>query len=94
MIRVDKLVGEMAAKGISGKEMAKRIGIAPKTFYEKMKKGVFGTDEVEIMIEVLQLSDPMSIFFARSVTSKVTERRAHKGERGGKRKSLSNRQAN
>lgn len=73
MIRVDKLVGEMAAKGISGKEMAKRIGIAPKTFYEKMKKGVFRTDEVEIMIEVLQLSDPMSIFFARSVTSKVTK---------------------
>ena len=70
MIRVDKLVGEMAAKGISGKEMAKRIGIAPKTFYEKMKKGVFSTDEVEIMIEVLQLSDPMSIFFARSVTLK------------------------
>ena len=73
MIRVDKLVGEMAAKGISGKEMAKRIGIAPKTFYEKKKKGVFGTDEVEIMIEVLQLSDPMSIFFARSATSKSTK---------------------
>lgn len=73
MIRVDKLVGEMAAKGITGKDMAARIGIAPKTFYSKMKKGVFGTDEVEVMIDVLKLSDPMSIFFAHNVTSKVTE---------------------
>lgn len=62
MIRVDKLAGEMAAKGISGKDMAKKIGITPMTFYRKMKKGVFGTDEVEVMIKVLQLSDPMSIF--------------------------------
>ena len=38
-----------------------------------MKKGVFGTDEVEVMINVLELSDPMAIFFARDVTSKVTE---------------------
>lgn len=72
MIRVDKLAGEMASKGISGVEMAKRIGITPKTFYAKMKKGVFGTDEVEVMIKELELSDPMAIFFAHNVTSKVT----------------------
>lgn len=83
MIRVDKLVGEMYAKGISGKEMAKRIGIVPKTFYEKMKKGVFSTDEVEIMIEVLQLSDPMSIFFGTfSKLQKLEKHRAHKGVNG------------
>ncbi len=68
MIRTDKLIGIMASKKISGVQMAKIIGITPKTFYSKMKKGVFGTDEVEIMINVLDIKDPMSIFFAHNVT--------------------------
>lgn len=72
MIRTDRLIGEMAAQGISGKKMAEKLGIAPKTFYTKMKRGVFGTDEVEIMIKELKLSDPMAIFFADNVTWKVT----------------------
>lgn len=70
MIRTDRLIGEMAAQGISGKKMAEKLGIAPKTFYTKMKRGVFGTDEVEIMIKELKLSDPMAIFFADNVTLK------------------------
>lgn len=73
VIRIDKLVGEMAANGISGRKMAKYLGIVPKTFYKKMKKGVFGTDEVEIMIDVLKINDPMSIFFAKNVAYKVTK---------------------
>nr|DAX88226.1 MAG TPA: hypothetical protein [Caudoviricetes sp.] len=40
------------------------IGVTPKTFYEKMKIGVFGSDEIEIMINKLHIEDPMSIFFA------------------------------
>lgn len=41
------------------------IGVTPKTFYEKMKNGVFGSDEIEIMIEKLNIKDPMAIFFAK-----------------------------
>ena len=40
------------------------IGITPKTFYEKMKNGVFGSDEIQIMIDELHIDEPMSIFFA------------------------------
>ncbi len=68
MIRTDKLIGEMAARRISGRKMAEKLGISPKTFYTKMKRGVFGTDEVEIMIKELELNDPMAIFFANKVT--------------------------
>lgn len=62
MIRTDKLIGEMAARRISGRKMAEKLGISPKTFYTKMKRGVFDTDEVEIMIKELELNDPMAIF--------------------------------
>ncbi len=68
MIATNKLVGAMAEKRISGKMMAKRMGITPKTFYSKMKKGVFGSDEIEVMIKVLKIDDPSPIFFAKEVT--------------------------
>jgi len=65
MINTDKLRGLLAEKHVSQGEMADRIGIARKTFYEKMKRGVFGSDEIQIMIDTLDISDPMSIFFTR-----------------------------
>ena len=65
MIRTDKLIGKIAEKGYSQKDMAAAIGVTPKTFYAKMKAGVFGSDEIEIMIEKLTIEDPMAIFFAR-----------------------------
>lgn len=64
MILTNKLIGIMAEKGISQAEMARRIGITPKTFYEKMFKGVFGSDEIEIMVKELNMTNPWDIFFA------------------------------
>ena len=68
MIQVNKLRGIIAEKGLSQSDVAKEIGITPKTFYEKMKIGVFGSDEIETMIELLDIEDPVSIFFAPKVT--------------------------
>jgi hypothetical protein len=45
--------------------MANKLGITPKTFYLKMQKGVFGSDEIQIMIDVLNIKEPMDIFFAK-----------------------------
>lgn len=64
MIRTDKLRGVIAEKGYSQTDIAKFIGITPKTFYEKMKIGIFGSDEIQIMIEKLDIENPMDIFFA------------------------------
>lgn len=65
MIRVDKLRGIIAEKGFTQQEVAKMIGISPKTFYDKMKKGIFGSDEMQIMIDRLEINDPAAIFFAK-----------------------------
>lgn len=64
MIRTDKLKGIIVENGYSQNDVAKAIGITPKTFYEKMKKGVFGSDEIQKMIDMLHIEDPVSIFFA------------------------------
>ena len=64
MVDTNKLRGCIVANGKSQEEVAKSIGITPKTFYLKMKKGVFGSDEIEKMIKLLDIDDPLSIFFA------------------------------
>lgn len=65
VILTDDLKGIIAKNGYSQSDVASRIGITPKTFYEKMKIGVFGSDEIEIMIDMLNIEDPASIFFAK-----------------------------
>lgn len=65
MVAVNKLKGLIVANGMTQESLAKEIGITPKTFYLKMKKGVFGSDEIEKMIEILHIEDPMPIFFAK-----------------------------
>lgn len=65
MVRTDKLKGIFAESGKSQKDIAEMLNISPKTFYLKMKKGVFGSDEIEIMIEKLNIQNPMDVFFAK-----------------------------
>lgn len=64
LIRTDKLRGKMAENDITGIQIARKLGITPKTFYEKMKRGVFGSDEIQVMINMLHIDDPKGIFFA------------------------------
>nr|DAH92812.1 MAG TPA: hypothetical protein [Caudoviricetes sp.] len=47
--------------------------MSPKTFSMKLKKRVFGSDEIEKMIKLLDIKDPMPIFFASEVTSEDTK---------------------
>ena len=69
MVNVKKLRGKMAEKGRTGIDMARVIKKTPKTFYEKMKKGVFDSDEITAMVEDLGIENPLEIFFADEVTS-------------------------
>lgn len=64
MIKVDELRGIIAKNGYSQAAVAKEIGITSKTFYEKMARGVFGSDEIEKMIKLLHIDDPSAVFFA------------------------------
>lgn len=64
MLNTNKLRGILAERGLHQTDVAKMLDITPKTFYEKMKKGVFGSDEIEIMVRELKIQNPMEIFFA------------------------------
>lgn len=68
MIRTDKIRGLMAEKKITGIQMAKHLGITPKSFYDKMKCARFGVDDATIIIDVLDIENPEEIFFAKNVS--------------------------
>ena len=63
MIDTASLRAEMTRYGFTQKQMAESIGISPRTFSNKLKKGVLGSDEIEQMIHILKIQDPASIFF-------------------------------
>lgn len=65
MIDVSALRAEMARNNFTVKKMAERMGITPKTFSNKLKRGVFGTDEVEVLVRELNIKEPSAIFFAK-----------------------------
>jgi DNA-binding XRE family transcriptional regulator len=62
-LKTDELRGIIAKNRTTQSKLAQKLGITPKTFYEKMKKGVFGSDEISIMIKELKIDDPVDIFF-------------------------------
>lgn len=65
MVATSKLRGVIAERGMSQRQVAKHLGMAEKTFYTKMQKGVFDTDEVEKMIDLLSIQNPADIFLAK-----------------------------
>mgnify|MGYP000161441624 CR=1 FL=1 len=60
MIDTMKLKGIISERGLSQRKVAKTLGMTEKTFYGKMKKGVF-----QQMIELLRIENPVEIFFAK-----------------------------
>ena len=63
MINIPKLRGRIAEAGYNNKQIAEKIGVHPATLCRKLEKGVFNSDEIQSLIKVLNIEDPMSIFF-------------------------------
>lgn len=70
MVNTNKLRGAIAEKRLSQAEIAKQMNIADKTFYRKMAVGVFDSNEMFELKEILELSDEdaIAIFFAPEVS--------------------------
>lgn len=65
MIDRNKLRAAWVSKGFTQERVAKEVGVSNKTFSLKMKRGVFGSDEsdeIEKMIDLLDISDPVNVF--------------------------------
>jgi hypothetical protein len=77
MVDTNRLKGIIVQNQKTQEDVAKHIGMTPKTFYLKMKKGVFGSDEMEKMIDYLKIDDPAAIFFCENGILKSYGRRTN-----------------
>lgn len=68
MLDVKKLKAEMVRNGYTQAKLSRALGMTSRTFTNRLRTGDFGTKEIEIMINLLHLKDPLSIFFAKQVT--------------------------
>lgn len=69
MIIINKLKACIVEKGLNQSKLAKMLNITQKTLSIKMKKGIFNSNEIEKMIKILEIDDPISIFFADKKTN-------------------------
>lgn len=68
MMNVNLIRAKIVEKGLTQAEVAKQIGMSPKTFSLKMSSGKFGLDEADKMIRLLSIEKPELYFFAKEVT--------------------------
>lgn len=75
MLNVLEFKAAMVRKGFNQKTLSQKLGISEKTLCDRLKKKRFGTEEIEKLIPLLEITDPMRIFFDNVVTCKDTTER-------------------
>lgn len=63
MIDTKELRDVIFNRGLSQRKVAKHLGMTEKTFYSKMKRGIFDSDEICEMVKLLEIENPCEIFF-------------------------------
>lgn len=68
MVDVNKLKAAVVEKGLGYGEVAEKIGMSRRTWYDRISAKRFNSDEMYKLIKVLDIENPTAIFFADEVT--------------------------
>lgn len=63
MIDSARIRGLIAEKGLTKKAVAKELNMTDTTLRNKLNRGVLGSDDIEKLIVMLDIKDPVPIFF-------------------------------
>ena len=67
MVNTDKLRGIIAERHYTIRSLSIALKMPESTLHDKMRKGVFNSDDMYAMIRVLDITDPVAVFFADEV---------------------------
>ncbi len=67
-MNINKLKGLFVEKGYTQKDIAKELGMTTETLRRRMNSEIFNSDEINKLIDILDIKEPMEIFFANKVT--------------------------
>lgn len=65
MVNSQKLKAIIVERNMTQQQVAASIGIAPYTLTRKLRRGVFNTDEIEMLVKLLDIDDPIAVFFPK-----------------------------
>lgn len=68
MVNTLELKAVIVRKGMKQIEVAKKMGMSRKTWFDRMSKKKFDSDEMYKLIQILDIENPTPIFFADEVT--------------------------
>lgn len=77
MVNTNAIKHMMLDRNITGKQLAKELGITPTTFSANMRSGKFGSEQIEKMAEYfdIPLCERWPIFFADGLSDTIITRR-------------------
>ncbi len=59
-----RLLKEQIVKnGLTQEDIAKELGISETVFNKRLKRGEFGSEDAQQLIRLLEIDDPVPIFF-------------------------------
>lgn len=64
MVQTDRLKWEIERRMLTDAQVAWHLGISEQCFCKKMRSGKFGTQDILLLTELLELHHPEAIFFA------------------------------
>lgn len=64
MVDTNKLKGLIVERGMTQTSVAQAIGLSRKSWYDRISKAKFDSDEIYNLIKVLDIKNPIPIFFA------------------------------
>ena len=67
MVLTNEIRGKMVARGFTQKQLAEKLEISERTLANKLTKGVFTTTDVEKLIDILKIENPMEIFLPKKL---------------------------
>lgn len=68
MVDTLKIKALVIEHGMTQTEIAKKMGMSRKVWYDRMKKKKFDSEEMYNLIHILHIDNPTPIFFADNVT--------------------------
>lgn len=68
MVDTNKLKGLIVERGMTQTFVAESLGISRKSWYDRITKGKFDSDEIYSLIKILDIDNPTPIFFVDSDT--------------------------
>lgn len=70
MILINELKGKIKSMGYTQERLAIEMGMSSRTLSKKLNKGIFGSDEIEKMVKILDIRNPRDIFFVNRLLIK------------------------